>query len=133
MAASSLIQCSLCNFQFSKPVDHVKHVVAFHQHQPQFLVQCSFQNCSQNFNKWTTFKKHIQRAHRDGEPIGYITDLDGENDIEEASSSAGSDRNVSDPTEENSDDDWDAAEYVLSLREQGLRMWNMSESALGAN
>ena len=34
--------------------------------------------------------------------------------------SAGSDRNVSDPTEENSDNDWDAAEYVLSLREQGI-------------
>lgn len=115
MATSSTIQCSLCNFQFLHPVDHVKHVIAFHQHQPQFAVQCSFDNCGKIFNKWPSFKKHLQRNHQ-----AQTVTLSDEVDFEahsiispESDEQTASDNEVNNST-------WDAAEYVLSLREQGL-------------
>lgn len=114
MATSPTIQCSLCNFQFHHAADHVKHVITFHQHQPQFLVQCSFENCGKTFNKWPSFKKHLQRIHHAevatlSDEVGIASDLTTprEDELVTTDNEAGSST-------------WDAAEYVLSLREQGL-------------
>ena len=115
MATSPNIQCCLCNFQFFSPVDHVKHVVCFHQHQPQFTVQCSFENCGKTFNKWPTFKKHLQRNHQAQTSV-LLDDSERESDVitpHDDNELCATDNIVYSST-------WDAAEYVLSLREQGL-------------
>ena len=107
MATSPNIQCCLCNFQFFSPVDHVKHVVSFHQHQPQFTVQCSFENCGKTFNKWPTFKKHLQRNHQAQTSV-LLDDSERESDVitpHDDNELCATDNIVYSST-------WDAAEYV---------------------
>ena len=65
MATSNLHRCTMCPFFSCKQDDLVNHVVRRHQHDSNFIVHCSGIACGLSFRNFHSFKRHVERHHRE--------------------------------------------------------------------
>ena len=113
--------CSYCNFNSSNSEEYLKHVVRFHQHEPNFLLYCSLPGCGRSFTKINSLQKHFSREHILEEP-------ENENPGETEGNDDGDDIVLPDFDNENAKQEMQAyaARFLLGIKE-GARV---SQSAL---
>ena len=61
-----LIKCPRCaHFQTCNVSKFMRHLFLIHSSEPNFSITCGLQNCVRTFKKFTSYKSHVYRDHRD--------------------------------------------------------------------
>lgn len=58
------LKCPMCFFSTLVPRSLMCHYIRNHRFDPHFTVKCVVSGCTATFIKWCSFKKYIQRKHR---------------------------------------------------------------------
>jgi len=70
--------CALCPFSGNSIAEFSSHVIRFHKNDPGFLVKCSF--CSATYQKYDSYRRHLNRKHSVCTESGLSNDDHTEND-----------------------------------------------------
>ncbi|XP_064455252.1 uncharacterized protein LOC135366472 [Ornithodoros turicata] len=76
----------------------MNHIALVHAHEPGFNITCGLNGCSKTFKKYDSYRKHVQRKHRDVVPPARIIPPSRTED-----NSAGPNENGTEPTSSDTD------------------------------
>jgi hypothetical protein len=74
--ADNSFKCSMCFFQASHYEMFCNHVVRWHRHDQNFVVNCGFGACSFVTKSWSVYKMHVCRKHKASKAAMTVTPCD---------------------------------------------------------
>ena len=76
-------KCSMCFFASNNFEKYKNHIVRIHKNDANFIVHCNIENCNFTARKWSTFKSHVSRKHRDIPGSGEEENIEDYDDVDE--------------------------------------------------